>query len=472
MPETYYIHPRGQVTVEAGNLIASGGQGSVYSHGRRDVAKLFHEPRSLRDPEGTHLLNKLEALILAAPPTQDTRENLVLAWPRDVLFTLPANRAGEAKLAGYTMPRVGGSDYLPIFHYWNRERRNRSFAPMEPEALRRLLEMIASNLMAMLKGIHSHGFVLGDINEQNLLVRTNGHVAVLDADSFQVGDQKRGVVYPCPVGREEYTDPGLLGLMHQPCRAANCLVVRRPHKQRYGCILRDQAHDQFALAVVLFKLVMEDRHPFDGAPGDSFAERMRSRKLVCDLVPSVGDHWKKLHPDWQFYFRETFARGRRYLHEELPSPSEIFNSRCGSCRALGQQGEVAEPAVLLSSVPPSKPVYPATAVRPDPASGALPNAVPTSRLSQAPTGLLSARTPFARRARTPLKTPSWRLRNAPPVVQLISCRHCSHQTAADQVFFQNTRCMKPLSDQQRNCRSCNRVINQQASFCRHCGVRQ
>jgi len=93
--------------------------------------------------------------------------------------------------------------------------------------------------------LHARDYVVGDLNESNVLVKPTALVTVIDTDSFQVKERRESqiVFYPCPVGKPEYTAPELQGTSFQG-------EVRQPY------------HDAFALGVLIFQLLMGGSHPF------------------------------------------------------------------------------------------------------------------------------------------------------------------------------------------------------------------
>jgi formylglycine-generating enzyme required for sulfatase activity len=80
--------------------------------------------------------------------------------------------------------------------------------------------------------LHARGYVVGDVNESNVLVAERSLITLVDTDSFQVRDAQTGVVYRCPVGKPEFTPPELQG-------------------RRFADVDRNPEHDQFGLAVLL-----------------------------------------------------------------------------------------------------------------------------------------------------------------------------------------------------------------------------
>ncbi|WP_054849042.1 ankyrin repeat domain-containing protein [Vulcanisaeta sp. JCM 14467] len=86
---------------------------------------------------------------------------------------------------------------------------------------------------------------MGDLNDRNVLVNSDGFVTLIDTDSFFIRDPDTGRIYPSEVGVGEYTAPEVL-------------------KGIVGADKRNVNTDMFSLAVLIFKLLMNGFHPFAG----------------------------------------------------------------------------------------------------------------------------------------------------------------------------------------------------------------
>jgi len=213
------------------------------------LAKLYDAPDAVP-------LRKL-AIMLKNPP-EDLRPGGVvsIAWPVDLLRAT----TGAGSVVGFLMERVEGAKHL-----------SHAFIPQDrlrwcPWFEYRYLHRTARNLATAVQALHDRGYVVGDVSYSNVLVKDNALVALVDTDSFQVRDPESGTVYRCPVGKEEYTPPELQGLPFTE-------IDRRPE------------NDLFGLAVLLFQLLMEGMHPFNGRftgdeedPYPALADRI---KLGC-----------------------------------------------------------------------------------------------------------------------------------------------------------------------------------------------
>lgn len=143
------------------------------------------------------------------------------------------------QIRGFTMPRISG--YEALHELYTPLSRKKKF----PEADWAFLLKVACNLAQAVEMVHAKGHVIGDLNQTNVLVNKDGHVALIDCDSYQIR-AATGQLYLCEVGVREFTSPELLSLKS---------FVSQP---------RTPNHDNFALAVLIFHLLFFGRHPFAG----------------------------------------------------------------------------------------------------------------------------------------------------------------------------------------------------------------
>jgi hypothetical protein len=209
-------------------FLFKGGEAAIYALPGRDalVAKVYHKPIAQR-------AEKLAAMI-AAPPVDPmaAHGHASIAWPLDRLLA-----ADDRRFVGFVMPRVHNA--RPIFEFYNPRARLKQCPLFHYGYLVRT----ARNLAAAVRALHERGYVIGDVNESNLLVTNTALVTLVDTDSFQVPDNGR--VHRCLVGKPEYTPPEL-------------------QNSRFADFDRGPEHDAFALAVLIFQLLMQGMHPFNG----------------------------------------------------------------------------------------------------------------------------------------------------------------------------------------------------------------
>jgi DNA-binding helix-hairpin-helix protein with protein kinase domain len=295
----------------------SGGEGAIYEvpHYPNLVAKVYHAQR--RTPER---IAKLQIMV-AHPPVNPTEHlnHPSIAWPTELLRDTATNQ-----LVGFVMPRV--RQMLPLSEVYNPRARRRQL----PLFNYRYLVRTARNLCAAVQAVHQAGYVIGDLNESNVLVSDQALVTLVDADSFQVRDPKTGVVYRSLVGKPEYTPPELQG-----CSFAD--VDRQPE------------HDAFALAVLIFRLLMEGFHPFDGVYGGrgeppEMGARIRNGYFPyargrTGIEPSpLAPPFEMLHPDLRALFVRCFAEGHRNRRVR-PRVEDWLEALEGAEDALQQCGQ-------------------------------------------------------------------------------------------------------------------------------------
>jgi DNA-binding helix-hairpin-helix protein with protein kinase domain len=205
-----------------GQQIGAGGNGVVYAVARRpELAAKIH-----KHALSTHEIEKLDILVRGATPELLS----VAAWPNDCL------KSNTGQIVGYVMPRI--VEARPLYELYSPRARVQHF----PSVDFRFLVHASANVARLFAAVHSAGFIVGDVNHSNVLVRSNAMVAAVDCDSFQVGD---GARFPCLVGTELFVPPELLGAA-------------------LGATWRTANHDAFGLAVLIFHLLFMGRHPFAG----------------------------------------------------------------------------------------------------------------------------------------------------------------------------------------------------------------
>lgn len=279
-----------------------GGEGRVFDIAGlpRKVAKIYHAGKV--DDE---LADKLRVM-LAFPPRDPMRagNQISIAWPEALLF-VPGSG-----FAGYLMPRVSHSGGL--FEFYNPQMRSRKHTAVT----RRDLHRVGRNLCAALAGIHAGPYVVGDMNEGNVLVNPQAMVALVDTDSFQVRDPVTRRVFRCRVGKGEFTPPELQGA-----------DLRRVDRHPF--------HDLFGLGVLLFLLLMEGSHPFMGisrtALSVSSGLPVHFQNIVdgnfpydpdSDYVPPpAAPPFEVLHPELQRLFMRCFVTGHDFP-ERRPTARE------------------------------------------------------------------------------------------------------------------------------------------------------
>jgi len=205
--------------------LGRGGEGAVFGlRGRGDrVAKVYHQPVNGRRADKLVAMTRcVSADVLS-----------FAAWP---LATIGA--PGSREIAGVILPRI--SQALEIHELYNPARRKQVF----PAADYRFLVRAARNCAAAVASLHRQGIVIGDLNQGNVLVSQQAVATLIDCDSFQFSSD--GKIFPCEVGVPHFTAPEL-------------------QRRRFDRAIRNENHDNFALALIVFHLLFMGRHPFAGS---------------------------------------------------------------------------------------------------------------------------------------------------------------------------------------------------------------
>lgn len=280
-------------TIRLGKKLGKGGEGVVYE--LRDnpnfVAKIYY-PKKLPPMEKLRLM-------AANQPENPTKvlNHVSIVWVTGLVH----NKQG--KIVGCVMPKITWG--VPIYNLYNPRERRQHFVGFTWKYLHRT----ARNLAAAVAAIHAKGYIIGDLNESNILVQPTALVSLVDTDSFQVPNPN-GDTFRCLVGKPEYTAPELQGI-------------------RLSEIDRTVEHDRFALAVLIFLLLMEGSHPFRGI-GDppEIRNRIRRGLFPYSLIseppaqpPPLNVPFHALHPNVQHLFHTCFIEGQ-FSPDRRPSASD------------------------------------------------------------------------------------------------------------------------------------------------------
>jgi tRNA A-37 threonylcarbamoyl transferase component Bud32 len=117
------------------------------------------------------------------------------------------------------------------------------------------LVAVCLNIVNTINAIHKYNILLGDINEQNILVDSNSQVYFIDTDSYQIEN------YPCPVGSATFTHPDILS-------------------KNYKTFLRKVEHERFAVATLIFKILLPGFSPYSYQGGSNPASNVKDRNFV------------------------------------------------------------------------------------------------------------------------------------------------------------------------------------------------
>jgi len=149
---------------------------------------------------------------------------------------------------------------------------------------------IAFNLSVAVKKVHGTGAVIGDFNQNNIMIDKHGHVCLIDTDSYTIISKRTGKTYKCSVGVSEVLAPELQG----------CNLAEKESEFT-------KESDSFSLGIHIFNLLMNNCHPFGcvkmNDPKGSYPVNPVETNIVNGYCPYIngkrGDKLAVTAPDIQ-----------------------------------------------------------------------------------------------------------------------------------------------------------------------------
>ena len=237
-------------------MLSDGGEGEIYrvlgGTGKK-VAKLYKAGVPSRELE-----EKLKVMVKRPPSSKVMSQ---VAWPLDVIYD-----TGN-KFCGFIMPELNiNAELGDIYKY-----------PLQMDISASQKIIIAENICAVISEVHKAGYVFGDFNPRNIGVDKNsGTVAFLDTDTYHVVDS--GQAYRCNVCAPGYSAPELL----EKC-AAHTTANPKDKDHAYAKTPLQtftKETDNFALAIHIFKLLMNGYTPYGG---------IKDTEAFSQASPGTGD---------------------------------------------------------------------------------------------------------------------------------------------------------------------------------------
>ncbi len=283
--------------IENGNE-AKGGEGTLYVTDQKYyiakntqvpvVAKIYH--KELRTPDRYRKI-----LYMVTNPVKMRN----VCWPINALFD------SENNFVGFTMIQAPqeclqlGSSIFKIGQPAVREKYFSSWQKID-------LVKVALTVAKTMETLHKNNILMGDINPCNFLInpQRSGEVYFVDCDSYQVGE------FPCPVGREEFTHPGIADRLGAG------------GKVEYGTFMRTLDDEQYSLAILLFSILMNGHHPCDSKEQNNLPLAMKNKEFPYSkswrVVPDPGcwKMWKNMPKRIRDPFEATFKEWKTTSAED------------------------------------------------------------------------------------------------------------------------------------------------------------
>lgn len=141
-------------------------------------------------------------------------------------------------------------------------------------------------ILKKIKYLHDRNIILGDINPNNILVVSSKEVYFVDTDSYQIEG------YPCPVGTINFTAPEI-------------------QRKRYNKFLRTLGNERFAVATLLFMIMLPGKPPYSLQGGENQIDNI----INMDFAYASGEKSNGKAPEgvWRF----CWSHLPRYLKDDL-----------------------------------------------------------------------------------------------------------------------------------------------------------
>lgn len=217
------LYTKSGQAIHCGKRIGGGGEADIYvvQNHPELLLKLYFQNK---------LDGKEEKIRQMIPLCPDSLRDFA-AIPLDLVYD------GRKNFVGFLMDFVEGAE----FHKFVSKERHEKF----PNARWNFFVRAAKNLARSVDALHQTGFIIGDLNESNVLILKDATIKIIDSDSFQF-QSPNGQKFPCEVAKTEYVPPELQDVSRTEWRNLN--------------------HDYFSLSVLIFQILFINRHPFTGIP--------------------------------------------------------------------------------------------------------------------------------------------------------------------------------------------------------------
>lgn len=241
--------------------IHRGGEGRILliPTDQTKVAKIYHQGINGLTERRFEQLQKLDGELFLKP--------------HDLLFV-------QKEIVGFTM-EYAGKEFFPLSAMFNK-----SFCQRNGVSLQ-FKKKVANKIIEAVKQAHFNGFIIGDLNQFNVLVNLNSELKLIDVDSYETPGYKH----------------------------SGCLLEDIRDYYYHGHVSMNS--DYFALSVLLFYLLTYT-HPFKGIHKKykSLAERMIHKLPVFvndPLLTTPKCYHPIAEPLVETKFARTYLNGERFL---------------------------------------------------------------------------------------------------------------------------------------------------------------
>jgi TonB family protein len=280
--------------------LGSGGVASVYREriGQQDYAiKIYTDASSFET-------KKIEFMI-ANPPPGSVKEVAGIKYPRYAWPLAVVRESGPSVSpgVGYAMPVIDAKNSKTLDYFFDHNL-SKNLENGDSQALSFKVEILR-NLSELLEQLHELGHVFVDLKPQNVRVFEGINIVTfLDCDGFTIGEAGGAKRFQSTMVSPDYVAPEIM-------RRAN----------RNGPIGVEQ--DEYALAVMIFQMLNNGIHPFQGVIKDSNTNApTNDDKAAMGLYPhgiapnpGITHRPQSVHDTWldetRFLLDRAFVAGNK-----------------------------------------------------------------------------------------------------------------------------------------------------------------
>ncbi|MDR1540395.1 MAG: hypothetical protein LBU32_20830 [Clostridiales bacterium] len=250
-------------------VLAIGGEGIVYTTNTPYVVKIYKR-ENIR-------LRKLEKIKLFLSKDLKCKG---ICFPKAVIYN--ENR----QFVGFMMQKASGRELQKSMFIKPILLKN------YPTWKRRDLVELCTVILEKIKYLHDRNIIIGDINTANILVASTREVYFLNTDSYQLEG------FPCTKGTVNYTAPEI-------------------QRRNFNVFLRSIGNENFAVATLLFMILLPGKPPYSQHGGVSPIENIINMDFQYQLAEPSGKRapdgpwrfiWSHLSFDIKEAFYQTFRK--------------------------------------------------------------------------------------------------------------------------------------------------------------------
>lgn len=273
------IYDCNKIAVEVDKELGYGGEATVYTmKGKPDVlCKIFH-PNKITPT----IQNKVKAMI-NSKVFKTLQKNQNYSLPLIEVFDEKNKWIGYAKrkAEGVNLALLANLVFIKKF-----------FPKIQK------VDVIATLIKFLkdIKRLHDNDILIGDYNLSNFLANSKTYdISFIDTDSWQFSYRQKN--FRCTVGTADMTPP------------------EQQYKD-FNSFNRTIQSELFSIAVLLFKVLMLGRHPYDCIGGDTVVKNIEKGYFYYDLKTKPNskipkgpwfDLWQELDEEIKMLFIKTFG---------------------------------------------------------------------------------------------------------------------------------------------------------------------